>query len=400
MSLVDDLLPGSYKRIPFLMQSSEVTGGRKTVKQSFPNSDKQLIEDLGLAPKSFNVTVILTSNSDGEFYLRNRDKLLQKLDDGESGILVHPLYGTLENIKVTTYTISEAISSLGDGSINILFEVDNTTGIPTVIENTLSTIQNQAETSIQLLAAEIAESFSVSSSNPSNFTKAAEKISNIVTSFEDNTTFLQVAADSVNEFSNELGEMAGDVTSLVTDPVALSDSVTGLFNTVNGLYSSVEATFEVVRQFFDFGEDDVEITVDTTSKIEEAKNNAILNGNMQGQSLVLAYINASEITFSTVNQVDEVADVVEQQYQQIITNRDLTTETLNSITDLRVTIQGFFDTQKLTASQIIDIKTKVVPARVLAYQYYGSSELGADIAELNEDLNVSFLEGDLEVFTS
>lgn len=400
MAIVEDLHPGSYKRVPFLLQISEVSGGRKTVKHPFPNSDRQAIEDLGLMPRTFEITAIITSDADGENYFNRRDRLIQKLEDGQSGILIHPFYGTINGVKVTSYTLSEDISRVGDGVLNIVFEIDSTTGIPTVVENTLSTIDDQAFESLGFLGDEIKILFNVSANNPSNFQKAVTKIEEMADRFEEDTSFLQVQADEINRFSAELIEFQQNVTAFVSNPIALADSVTSLFNTVSGMYANAGATFQVLTQFFDFGENDAEIVQDTTSKVEAAQNEAVLNGNMQGQSLVQAYVSAAEITYVTVDQVDEVAGILEQQYQTLISNQDLTSDTLDSITDLRVTIQEFFDGQKLTASQIIEVKSKVVPARVLAYQYYGESTLGADLAELNEDLNVSFLEGDLKVFTS
>ncbi len=399
MALVDELERGSYKRVPFLIQTSEVSGGRKTVKHSFPNSDRQAIEDLGLIPRTFDISVILTSDSSGENYLNKRNRLIEKLEDGESGILIHPFYGTINNVKVTTYTVSEDLSRVGDGILNIIFEIDDTIGVPTVVENTLSTIGNQAEESLGFLGGEIVTTFNVSNNNPSNFQKAVSKITEMADRFEEDTSFLQVKANAINQFSAELIEFQQDITAFVSNPIALAESVTSLFNTVNGMYANAESTFQILIRFFDFGENDPEIVVDTTSKVEAAKNEAVLNGNMQGQSLILAYTNAAEIIFQTVDEVDGVANILEIQYQTLINNQDLSSDTLDSITDLRVTIQEFFDSQKLTASQIIEVQSKIIPARALAYQYYGESTLGADIAELNGNLNVSFLERDLKVFT-
>ena len=41
-----------------------------------------------------------------------------------------------------------------------------------------------------------------------------------------------------------------------------------------------------------------------------------------------------------------------------------------------------------------------VPARVLAYSLYGSSESGEEIAELNQLRDSSFVTGDFEVLSS
>ncbi len=78
----------------------------------------------------------------------------------------------------------------------------------------------------------------------------------------------------------------------------------------------------------------------------------------------------------------------------------LTNTTINSLEDLRAVTQQFFDDQKVTAKQIISVQTQELPARIIAFQYYGSSELGSSIAQLNTDINVSNLQGNIDILTA
>lgn len=78
----------------------------------------------------------------------------------------------------------------------------------------------------------------------------------------------------------------------------------------------------------------------------------------------------------------------------------LTNVTINSLEDLRAVTQQFFDDQKVVVRQIITVQTQELPARVIAYQYYGSSDIGSNIAELNGEINVSNLTGNIDIFTA
>lgn len=73
--------------------------------------------------------------------------------------------------------------------------------------------------------------------------------------------------------------------------------------------------------------------------------------------------------------------------------------TMNDFEELRVASQTFFDEQKVSAKQIISVQTPELPARLISYQYYGSSDLGANIANLNNEINVSNLDGVIDIFT-
>jgi len=86
---LSDLFEASYKNVAFLSPSTTITGGRKDILHEFPNRDLQNIEDLGLRPRSFTITAIIT----GDLYIVQRDRLLAKLEEGGTGVLVHPFFG-------------------------------------------------------------------------------------------------------------------------------------------------------------------------------------------------------------------------------------------------------------------------------------------------------------------
>jgi len=78
----------------------------------------------------------------------------------------------------------------------------------------------------------------------------------------------------------------------------------------------------------------------------------------------------------------------------------ISSKSISLLEDQRTVAQEFFNQQKLNAQQIINVDTQLLPARVIAYQYYGESTLGADIAVLNDEINVSFLSGNIKIFTA
>ena len=199
-----------------------------------------------------------------------------------------------------------------------------------------------------------------------------------------------------------MSELGDNVASLVSSPVDLAESITSLFESVNGLYATAGATFDVIRGFFDFGDADAETPIlqNTAGRIERAKNQNLLNSIIQSQSLVLNYGNAAETEFSTVSELEQAASLLEEQYQKVVAVSELEDDTKKEIETLRVLTQSFFEEQKITTAQIITINTVQIPAKVLSYQYYASSDAGPDIAKLNKENNVSFLNGETQIFTA
>ena len=78
----------------------------------------------------------------------------------------------------------------------------------------------------------------------------------------------------------------------------------------------------------------------------------------------------------------------------------LSTDVKGLLTDQRIAVEGLFDDNRVTLGQLIEVNTHPTAARVLAYSYYGSSDLGESITILNGFSDASFIEGDIEIVTS
>ena len=70
------------------------------------------------------------------------------------------------------------------------------------------------------------------------------------------------------------------------------------------------------------------------------------------------------------------------------------------LTKLRITSTDFFNAQRVTKPQIIEVQTNPTSTRLLSYQYYGSSDLGEDIARLNGIDDPAFVSGRVQVLSA
>jgi prophage DNA circulation protein len=396
MSLLEDLQPASFKGVPFLVTSANIAGGRKDIKHIYPNSDRQVIEDLGKAQRVYNVEAVITGGN----YIQDRDRVLSVLEEGGSGTLIHPLYGQLDNIVARTYTLLEDLTELGTAKFSIVFEVTGVLGIPTQALNTVNKISDSNDDFLTLLKTDITNNYAVTPSFTGNFSAAIDKLNGVVDAFNDNTSLLQASADEINAFSKEVSDFSNNITSLIQSPQNLADSLVSLFNTVDGLYPTAVATVDVLGGFFPFGNDDSGITETTAIRAEKAKNNRIINQSVQSIALSYSYLNTAQIDFETVDDVEESADLLEAQYQKVISADGLTDETKSALTDLRSEMQTFFDEQKVSSNQILSVETNLTSARLLSFQYYGNSDNGEQLIDLNNAEDVTFIEGPVQVVSA
>jgi prophage DNA circulation protein len=406
MSLLDELYPASYKEADFLIQKATTNGGRKDVLHEFPNSDKQNVEDLGLKPRTYQIEGIIS----GDNYIRKRDRLLLKIEEGGTGLLVHPFYGNLENMSCRVFGINEDLTELGDAKIKMTFTVSNDIGIPAATQNTISKL-NALNTNVQsAMGDDIANGFDVGTLRDT-FKDATETMDRMFDAFDDKTKFVNQIIGAADEFNSLISNFSNNITNLARKPQDLADSINNIFQSINGLYATVDSTLSVYENFFGFDDDQVQTETTTVSRIERQTNDTLLKQSMQLSALSFSYLNAAEVEFSTLDEIDEVADRLEKQFAKVVDNndqinvllsinpvpKDIGSETISALQEMRAATQSFFDDAKLTASKTIEVFTEEMPARVMTYQYYGSSDLAEEIIGLNDDPNVSFYKGDVKI---
>ncbi|MCI0636253.1 MAG: DNA circularization N-terminal domain-containing protein, partial [Actinobacteria bacterium] len=379
-------------------------GGRKDVKHEFVDSDLQVIEDLGLRQRVFSISGTVAAQRDAagavvRSYQDVRDALLRALESGGPGVLVHPFLGRLENIVARTYSFRESTTQLGDSPIDVTFEVSNTDGLPQPEEDVIGGVTTAGAAVTSTAGADLADRFSVTSVFTGNFRDALDKLEAFVDGVAAATDPAAIEASELDEFSRELADFGDSVASLVDDPQDLSDSVLSLFNTMDGLYATPEAVLGSFERLFNYGDGDIPFTQDTAGRIERQRNRSVLNDDLQALALSHAYSAASAVDFPTEEAIDEVADRLEAQFQKIEERGTVTRDILDDLTAQRIAVRDFFDSQKDLKPKVVQIHTSPTSTRLLAFQYYGSSDLGDTIGELNGFAQSAYIEGDVRILT-
>ncbi len=399
-----ELQPASYKSAHFLVTGTSISGGRIVAKKKFIGTDRQQVEDLGLKLRSFTLNGTIASRRDAlgneiQTYREVREALLSALERGGTGVLVHPFYGEIYNVKATTYNLSERTTLLGDASIDIQFEISNADGRPEPEENTLSSIETQLDSLVVAVNLDIASAFSVTGTFAGNFTAAIDKANGYVDAVQDSAKFLSVGAAALDKFSNQISDFSTNVVALINAPQEFADSITGLMLTVKGLSTSATGIFDAFTQLFDFGENDSPINQTTPSLIERKKNNDTVNTATQSLALAYAYLSSSEITYANTDEIGSVEAITDKQYQKLVNSPLIDVCVIESMTDLRRASQAFFSEQRDLRPRVVTVNTSPTSTRLLAFSNYGSSELGPALARLNKLNQSAYVEGDVKILS-
>ena len=315
MALLEQLQPATYKGVGFLVNNTSTSGGRKDVKHEFPNSTFQTIEDLGARQRIYQIAAIINEPN----YINKRDSLLRVLEEGGLGTLIHPFYGRIENIAARTFTLNERLGKLGDTEINITFEVSNSDGLPVESISTINEISQQSSVVSSSILSDIKELFKVTTSFSGNFAAAQTKLTGLVTSITANTQSVIASVSEINSFNSLVSNFSSSINTLIGDPEQLGIDMGEIFNEMPKLYDTANEKFAALSLFFDFGDSDVTI-VESTAGLTERKQNAdVIDNSVKALSLAQAYIAAADITFTTVQDVDDTANELESAFQSVKT---------------------------------------------------------------------------------
>ena len=74
-------------------------------------------------------------------------------------------------------------------------------------------------------------------------------------------------------------------------------------------------------------------------------------------------------------------------------------ESLNALDEIRTAAQELLDEQKLSAARVVTVDRNTRPVRLLSFDYYGDSGQAQDLIDINDEINISYFEGDIEVLT-
>ena len=401
----EELQRASFRGVPFLVSSAGTSGGRRLVRKRFPNSDRQVLEDLGLNPREFNVSGVLAARRNatgGEIqgYREVRNAFLAALEKRGSGALVHPFLGRFESLGVVTYNLNEDMTRLGDATIEITFAIDDTDGVPQQTGSVVGSVTTGSESVSVAAKADVVERFEVTPSSPGNFADAVAKATEVLASVTGAVEVIAIADEVVDDFADLTENYEDEIVSLMTDSDLFGKDTVVLVEQIIDLYTDVEDAFDSLTRLFGFGDDDVAILPTTAGKTERKQNRDVLTSTVQAVALSQAYLAASSFVFTTTEDVDEVSEALEAQFQKLSDAGVMGEDVEESLSLLRVTAGEFFDQQRDLRPQVITVRTTLTSTRLLAYQYYGSSDQGDTIALLNGFADAAVIEGDVKVLSA
>lgn len=414
--LSDKLLIGTYRGITFRFREAGRTGGRKTVFHTYPNSDINLAEDLGRAPISLTITIVV--QGDENTYYSNRDAIIKALESDGPTILEHPTYGQLKVQTDGNYRFNERIDSVGYSEIIQTFRQVDNKKFMAADQNTESYIELKKDTITDYL--ENTFMANLYTSAVTSYETVKEYTDIILDSAADVTSTMFDSLSDYNSYNAKLEEITTYYPNKIAD---LGSNITDIFSTVYDTVTNPLDQFYFYENYFDFLDDATTYSPTTKDLYYTQNNQDAYKAYVQGMALSYATGAASSIDYETDEDQTTIMELIADQFEnvlqlpfisaeqdvvQIDTSRDLSNDFES--TD-PITIYGEMQNQKVAFSEVMKDASTTTPKVIeidvvnqnlidLVYKYYGNIDNYDTIRDLNKLEQTSHLTGTYKILTA
>lgn len=390
----DSLGPASFRGVPFYVDVSERTGGRRVVKHDYPFRDQPFVEDMGRKARTFPIEGFVL----GDSYLMARDALLDALEQEGSGELVHPYYGTRRVIPLE-FRVREG-RDVGGGVAKFAIEFGETDAQslqPTAIPDAVA----KAKTSADAARSAAGDAFLARYKVARQPQWAMAALSGVVQSASAalSSAILPVTDDlqRLASAKRTLDGLTANALTLVRAPADLVGTLVGFFETMDSVPLTRAVLNSVLRAYgFSPG---IRPTGHTPARVQQGLNFDALQQYLQTLAAVQAARLALDLTYDSYEDAlaarDEILTVLDEQTAKA---GDEYTSLAQLRADLALAVPGADgDLPRLLKY----MPPLTLPSLVLAHRLYGDVSMEADLLARNKVQHPGFVLGgrDLEVLS-
>lgn len=403
-----ELIGASFRGVPFLVESSLRTGGRRAVVHEFPLRDDPFAEDMGRRARTFPVEGYVI----GDDYLVQRDALIAALEDEAGpGKLIHPYHGERRAI-CTGLSVAEKRSDGGMAVFAIEFtETPAQSPVPVTVVDSAGQVAAAADAARAASAAEFTESYILSAARDARaggavpdpglpafalasaetaLTKAAAALSAELAPVVTSTQELAALEDKVRLLTSQASSLVRAPGSILE---AFGSAITDLSDTIEAAPGAVLAAL-VEAYTVDLG---AAVDGGTATRARERSNQLALTAALRQVMAIEAARLAPLAPYASVEEAtaarDQVAALLEEQAA------GAGDTAYPALVSLRSEVLRAVPGTTAFARVVTVTRRSPIPSLLLAYQLYGSVDQEADVIVRNRISHPGFIAGELEVLS-
>ena len=393
MSWKDRLRPASFRGVPFFVDTSQFTTGRRVQLHEFPDRDNPFPEDLGKVSGTFKVDGHIL----GDDYFEIKEALVEACEKEGPGELIHPYFGTLQ-VQVGPVSIDEDTKEGRIASVTFLFYQAGDDRFPKNIDDKQALLETGADNALAAAKGDFDENFSILGRAGFVVDTARTAVENAADAFGEATAGIEQTIEEIADLAFSIRNLKAEVNDLLQSPAKLSARLLDSLSLMEDALGVPEGKLRAHSTLFGFvGNADVNFSTITPSRQKQSENEDSINNFIRRAAIIRGTVQASEVEFESVEaataQREELVDLIEDQ-SQTATNDDVF-QTLGDLNAQLVDVVPSVDSE-LPNVQTVSLDS-TTHSLFLAYDLFENPDAEQDIIDRNGVRHPGFILGETEL---
>ena len=388
----------SFKSALFFVEGHEASLGRKTAIHEFINSKigkaGRVVEDLGSYGGRYVIPAIIVGDTDSQFNLR-KQRLEDAINSEGSGILIHPIYGRKLVMVDGLPKVKEDIRELRKAYYNLSFiETDENIYPTSAITGNLGAINSAYQAVLDA------------------FKPINDDVNKFLTGFNDVKENVQDLTETISGAVNYINGIGSEISSFVTDLFELQNSITSLITAPANLLTQLKTTYNNLGLLTDNFNDLFNLALNLNGKgksrnqiegnsfrvnaINDARKSLYFINDVA--TISIAYQAAANMNFTNQEQVIVIEKRLSKAFEAI--DADFDDDVYYQLLNLRNQTRLYLNKIRINLARIVTKKYNEMPAALLSYKIYGTSERAQEIIDLNYISDPAFVSGEIKLLSS
>lgn len=375
------------------MEEHEAEVGRRLVANEYPYRDVPYTEDLGRRARRYNVTAYVI----GDEYMTGRDDLLDALEQGGSGTLVHPYLGT-KDVYCDTARMRETQAEGGYAIFSISFVESGKQKFPNAEPVPQDLVALRADDLISVARKNFVSGMTVSGVSEWVRDSYSETLSSAAEIFETVRKNGGIGNQLTMAAVNQAAIWVADVSDLFSPSLSLIQDVTGvadrLISSFSGILELSSNNSDTIKNLQSFSEFSASRTISNTAAATISDNNADLS---EGFIQTVALANeAKALSLESFTSYEDAILARESILSRIDARAGMTDDdaTYNAYRSLRAEIAKAVPGEENDLPRLSNLELKQsLPSLVIAYDLYEGVEREQEIVDRNQVRHPGFVPG-------
>lgn len=379
MGWKEQLRPASFRGVPFEVDSSNTSVGRKTAVHEIIDRAPDYVEDLGKGTRRYNLTAFVVEPN----YKFKRDRLIKALEKPGDGQLTHPYYGN-QTVKVVGMAdIGESSREGGFASIRISFSLSKPPQFPTQLLSTFSDLVDQVNGTLEAINVGFQSAFDL-------IAAPQYVVDSVVGTLGSGIDFIEQTKNQVSnafDFQDDINFLRANLGSLIFDPEEMANKFIDLMRPRANLTSDESRTSTL---------ENLKIENFASTNVDQDPNELASVLFLQQAGIVAASESVTNINFENTTDAENFKQAVLAGIDNIITLSDIVD--YDDFYNLRSAVILRIDDKSIGLPEIVkQINNITLPSLFIAFDFYENLNRTQEIETLNNVRHPGFMPGGVEL---